>query len=51
LPAPGSTPKKAPLPWDPAAADHGIGYRTVQEDTGDARPEEHALVIPTTVVP
>ncbi len=29
LPAPGSVPKKAPLPWDPAATDHGIGYRSI----------------------
>ncbi|WP_374379578.1 metallophosphoesterase [Dongia sp.] len=29
LPAPGSQPKKAPLPWDPAAADHGIGWRQI----------------------
>ena len=30
LPAPGSQPKKAPLPWDPAAQDHGIGWRGVE---------------------
>jgi 3',5'-cyclic AMP phosphodiesterase CpdA len=29
LPAPGSTPKKAPLPWDPASPDHGLGWRSV----------------------
>ena len=29
LPAPGSVPKKAPLPWDPASADHGLGWRSV----------------------
>lgn len=30
LPAPGSQPKKAPLPWNAAAADHGIGWRRVE---------------------
>jgi hypothetical protein len=29
LPAPGSVPKRAPLAWDPASADHGLGYREV----------------------
>lgn len=29
LPAPGSVPKKAPLPWNAAASEHGIGYRAV----------------------
>jgi hypothetical protein len=29
LPAAGSVPKKAPLPWDPASADHGLGWRAV----------------------
>jgi len=30
LPAPGSVPKKGPLPWDPQSIDHGLGYREVQ---------------------
>ena len=30
LPAPLSVPKKAPLPWDERAADHGLGYREVR---------------------
>ena len=30
LPAPGSQPKKAPLPWDAAAQDHRIGWRQVE---------------------
>jgi heme/copper-type cytochrome/quinol oxidase subunit 2 len=36
LPAPGSAPKRAPLPWDPASSTHGIGYRSVEPegDTG-----------------
>jgi hypothetical protein len=29
LPAPGAAPKKAPLPWDAASADHGLGWRSV----------------------
>ncbi|HEY3668855.1 MAG TPA: metallophosphoesterase [Polyangiaceae bacterium] len=29
LPAPGSVPKKAALPWDPQSPDHGLGYREV----------------------
>jgi 3',5'-cyclic AMP phosphodiesterase CpdA len=29
LPAPGSVPKKGPLPWDPASVDHGLGWRAV----------------------
>ena len=33
LPAPGSQPKKAPLPWDAAAKDHGIGWRQVETAT------------------
>jgi plastocyanin/predicted phosphodiesterase len=35
LPAPGSAPKRAPLPWDPASPTHGIGFRSVGPD-GDA---------------
>jgi Icc-related predicted phosphoesterase len=38
LPAPGSVPKKAPLPWDPAAPFKGIGYRQVAVDTTTAPP-------------
>ena len=29
LPAPGSVPKKAPLPWDDASPDHGLGWRQI----------------------
>jgi hypothetical protein len=29
LPAPGSVPKKAPLPWDPSSTDHGLGWRSI----------------------
>jgi 3',5'-cyclic AMP phosphodiesterase CpdA len=31
LPAPGSVPKKAPLPWNDAAPFAGLGYRRVEE--------------------
>ena len=34
LPAPGSVPKKAPIPWDPGKPYNGLGYRTAQS-TGD----------------
>lgn len=32
LPAPGSVPKRAPLPWDPAAPNKGLGYRNIAVD-------------------
>jgi hypothetical protein len=35
LPAPGSAPKRAPLPWDPASPDHGLGFRRIDR-AGDA---------------
>jgi 3',5'-cyclic AMP phosphodiesterase CpdA len=34
LPAPGSAPKKAPLPWNAAARDHGIGWREIDAEDG-----------------
>jgi hypothetical protein len=37
LPAPGATPKKSPLPWDPASADHGLGWRSIALRGGRAR--------------
>ncbi len=43
LPAPGSVPKRAPLPWDATAADHGLGYRAVDLVRGAARATEIAL--------
>jgi hypothetical protein len=30
LPAPGSVPKRAPLPWDPSSPDHGLGHRAIK---------------------
>jgi 3',5'-cyclic AMP phosphodiesterase CpdA len=32
LPPPGSTSKKAPLPWNAAAQDHGIGWREINTE-------------------
>jgi hypothetical protein len=37
LPAPGSAPKKAPLPWDPASADHGLGWRQIARERAATR--------------
>jgi 3',5'-cyclic AMP phosphodiesterase CpdA len=34
LPAPGSVPKKAPIPWDAAKPYDGLGFRTVQARRG-----------------
>ena len=32
LPAPGSQPKRAPLPWDAAHPYKGLGYRSVEAE-------------------
>ena len=40
LPAPGAAPKRAPLPWDPASPDHGIGHRVVKLTAGTPKSEE-----------
>lgn len=34
LPAPGSVPKKAPIPWDPTRPYNGLGFRTIQAKAG-----------------
>ena len=39
LPAPGSVPKKAPIPWDAAAPYKGMGLRIVQDDVAKPTPE------------
>jgi 3',5'-cyclic AMP phosphodiesterase CpdA len=44
LPAPGSQPKKAPLLWDPAAADHGIGWRDLDVKGAAITIAEHPTV-------
>jgi Icc-related predicted phosphoesterase len=36
LPAPGSVPKRVPIPWDPAAPYKGLGYRSIQAVTGNS---------------
>ena len=41
LPAPGSVPKKAPMPWDPQSIDHGLGYREVNSAASGLRIQEH----------
>ena len=43
LPAPGSVPKRAPLAWDPAAKDHGLGYRAINIENAHARVTEKPL--------
>lgn len=43
LPAPGSVPKKAPLPWDPQANDHGLGFREVDIDGDRVDVQERPL--------
>ncbi len=37
LPAPGSQPKRAPLPWDPAQPNRGLGFRKVEARVGTAK--------------
>jgi hypothetical protein len=46
LPPPGSVPKKAPLPWDPAAPFKGLGYRQVELPRPDADPRLVELPVP-----
>ncbi|MFP5238379.1 MAG: metallophosphoesterase family protein [Acidobacteriota bacterium] len=45
LPAPGSAPKKAPIPWDAAAPYKGMGLRTVRDGVTMSAPSftEHPL--------
>jgi hypothetical protein len=38
LPAPGAAPKKAPLPWDPAAPGKGLGYRQIDVASPASKP-------------
>jgi hypothetical protein len=39
LPAPGSQPKRAPLPWDPAEPYKGMGFRSVEAQSKQAHYE------------
>ena len=36
LPAPGSVPKRAPIPWDSAAPYQGMGFRLIEADVKEA---------------
>jgi len=45
LPAPGSVPKKVPVPWDPAHPYAGLGFREVDaEQAGEFEIREHGVV-------
>ena len=48
LPAPGSAPKRAPIPWDATAPYKGIGYREIEADVKTARYGISELAIPGT---
>jgi hypothetical protein len=39
LPAPGSQPKRTPIPWDAAAPYKGLGYRDVGADVARVKYE------------
>lgn len=39
LPAPGSQPKRTPIPWNPAAPYKGLGFREVETDADHAKYE------------
>jgi len=42
LPAPGAAPKKAPLAWNAAASDHGIGWREVDAEASGLQVEDRS---------
>jgi predicted phosphodiesterase len=44
LPAPMSQPNKAPVPWDAAAVDHGLGYRGIALEGAQPTVVERALL-------
>jgi hypothetical protein len=44
LPAPGSAPKRAPIPWDPSAPYKGLGYRSIASTT--AKPDYGIIEYP-----
>jgi hypothetical protein len=37
LPAPGSQPKRDPVPWDPAHPYQGLGFRNVDAEVAQAK--------------
>jgi hypothetical protein len=43
LPAPGSQPKRAPIPWDPAAPFKGLGFREVAAKAGTVAIAEKSI--------
>jgi hypothetical protein len=43
MPAPGSAPKRAPLPWDPNSLDHGLGHRAIKLAGGKPQATEVPL--------
>ena len=46
LPAPGSVPKRAPLPWDADQPYKGMGFRSVEADVKDAYYKIAELPVP-----
>ncbi|HJV61519.1 MAG TPA: metallophosphoesterase [Albitalea sp.] len=46
LPAPGSQPKRTPLPWDPAQPYRGLGFREVEAEAGEFAIHELPVVAP-----
>ena len=44
LPAPGSTPKRVPLAWDPAHPYRGLGFRQVEAETDEYKIAEFPVV-------
>jgi hypothetical protein len=47
LPAPGSVPKRAPVPWDQSAPYKGLGFRNIEADVRKARYEITELPVTT----
>lgn len=46
LPAPGSTPKRVPVAWDPAAPFKGLGFRGIEAETKTADYELYEMGVP-----
>jgi len=44
LPAPGSTPKRVPLAWDPAQPYRGLGFREVEAETNEYKLTELPVI-------
>lgn len=47
LPAPGSVPKKAPVPWDPEHPSRGLGYRRVDPKAAETTKRVVEFDVPT----